>query len=331
MDFKLKDLLDPIKVTPYPELYHFTYSGISSRFKQLLNSQEISFYQGKVRQCLSKGDRLLIIHTDNLSAFDKFITNVPCKGALLSSLSRYWYEQIQDQLPTAYISSPHERILLLKKLKPVKMELVVRAYMAGSMLRAYNRGERVFCGNRLPEGIKNYEKLPELLVTPSSKAEAYAHDEERSPSQLIEEGICSEKEWDYMQNCALNLFELGSEIYRKNGWILADTKYEFGRNEQGELFVIDEIHTPDSSRLWKLEGYETRFAQGQNPIMFDKEIIRKYLISQGFQGEGGVPPIPRYLIQTFLRSYLDVNETLWKQEFTIQEGVPENIILPYFE
>lgn len=269
-------------------------------------SQSVSVYNGKVRQCIRTGNNLYLLHTDRLSAFDRFVASIPLKGSLLASIARYWHIKTKEFMPTAFISQPHERILLQKNLKPVKAEFIVRGYLAGSMLRSYQKGERSFCGCTLPEGIPAFGKLPEPILTPTSKAELGEHDENRTPEQLINEGILSPKEWDYLKQKSLELFEHGTNIYRDNGWILVDTKYEFGKDPQGTLMVMDEIHTPDSSRLWKKETYENNLNHGHEPDMFDKEIVRKYLLSQGFSGNGSIPPVPSSLMISLLRSYAKI-------------------------
>ena len=318
----LKDLLSKAKQSAQPAAYleAFAFKGAPDQLVKDLKVRGFDYYSGKVRECLSDQEKIYMIHTDNLSAFDRFITLVPFKGVLLAAMSRYWYQAIGESANHAYISKPHPRVLEMKKLKPVKVEVIVRSYLAGSMLRSYQTGVRNFCGQHLPDGLQPYGRLPKPIVTPTSKAEAFEHDENRSPSELIRDGfVANELAWRHIESTALQLFELGSQRYAASGWILADTKYEFGTDNEGHTYLIDEVHTPDSSRLWKQSTYKDRINQGLLPDMFDKEIVRRYLSSQGFLGEGAVPPVPYSLIIELLESYLGIYESLAGESLTIED------------
>lgn len=289
----------------------YAFKGVNTDLLISLKEKGFDCYRGKVRECFSRDQNTYLIHTDNLSAFDRFITTVPFKGMLLAEISRYWYEALGAKVTHAYLASPHARVLAMKKLKPIKAEVIVRAYLAGSMLRAYQGGVRTFCGQRLPDGLKAYQKLPAPMVTPTSKAEAFEHDENQSPAELIRSGYVSdEEEWNKIEEKALQLFHFGTDKYAACGWIFADTKYEFGLDQSGEVKLIDEVHTPDSSRLWRMDSYQHCFECGKDPEMFDKEIVRRYLASQGFTGEGVIPPVPYSLIIELIESYLGIYESL---------------------
>ena len=261
------------------------YSGLSDTEKQALTADGYRVYQGKVRELVQKDQDLYILHSDRLSAFDRYIALVPYKGLILSELSRYWLEKANSVAKTHFVKALNERVLKVEACEPVKAEVIVRGYMAGSMMRAYEKGVREFCGQTLEDGLQPYQKLPKPIITPTSKAEVFEHDEETTAEQLINDGICSKEEWQKIERMALDLFEYGQKVYEEKGWILVDTKYEFGRSKKdGTICVIDEIHTPDSSRLWVKDTYESELAKGRSPEMLDKEIVRRYLMEQGFNG-----------------------------------------------
>lgn len=294
------------------------YSGLSDEDKAFYQARNFIIYQGKVRELLRRGQQLFIFHTDRLTAFDKYIGMVPFKGLILSEMSRFWLKHANSIVPTHLIRSINERVLEVQTCEPIKAEVVVRGYMAGSMGRSYARGIRQFCGQSLPEGLAQYRPLPTPLITPTTKAAAFEHDEEVSPEGLIQQGVCTPKEWARIEEMAFQLFAEGQKVYADKGWILVDTKYEFGRRPDGELVVIDEIHTPDSSRLWLKGSYEQRLAQGEAPEMLDKEIVRRYLLDQGFSGEGHVPHVPADILVSLAEVYLQVAETLLGEPLTIR-------------
>ena len=286
------------------------YYGMSESQKAKYTSEGYHAYQGKVRELLQKDSTLYIFHTDRLTAFDKYIGMVPYKGAILSEISRFWLENVRDLIPTHYQEAINERVLKVRSCTPIKAEVIVRGYMAGSMQRAYKKGIRELCGCQLPEGLSDFQRLPEAIITPTTKAAAFEHDEESSPAELISQGVCSPEEWETISAMALKLFARGQKVYEEKGWILVDTKYEFGRDEDGQIIVIDEIHTPDSSRLWVKESYIPRLEAGEEPEMLDKEIVRRFLIKAGFSGEGKVPDVPPETLISLSKVYLKVAETL---------------------
>lgn len=281
-------------------------------------AQGFGVYQGKIRTVLSRDGRIQMLHSDRLTAFDRLIDYVPLKGVILTAISKYWLEQASKIVPTHFLKELGPRALLTESLRPIKAEVVVRGYMAGSIARAYEAGERVFCGVTLPEGLKAFERLPEPIITPTTKAAAFEHDENISADELIRRGVCARDEWDQISSMALKVFSLGTKIFAEKGWILVDTKYEFGRAPNtNEIRLIDELHTPDSSRLWKLDSYENRLNEGLAPEMLDKEIVRRWLLEQGFSGHGDVPAVPRALLLELAKTYLYVAETLTGKPLTV--------------
>lgn len=296
--------------TPDKTLLEHSYNGLSESEQEERTKDGRKVYSGKVRQLVGTADELFIYHTDRLSAFDRYVGMVPYKGVILADLSEYWLKAAKAVVPTHYIDRPDERVLRCKACTPFKVEVIVRGYMAGSMARAYEKGVREFCGAKLGEGLQDFRPLPKAIITPTTKAEAYEHDEDISPKELIARGVVTAGEWQTIEEMALKLFAFGQKVYAEKGWILVDTKYEFGRDRAGEICVIDEIHTPDSSRLWVRETYEKRLANGEAPEMLDKETVRRYLMAQGFSGQGEVPQVPVANIVELAETYLTVAETL---------------------
>jgi phosphoribosylaminoimidazole-succinocarboxamide synthase len=286
------------------------YGGLPETERSALTSRDYQVYTGKVRDVVSRKDELLVVHSDRLTAFDKLIAMVPYKGTILTEISEFWLEEAKKVVPTHLISRPHERVLRCQKADPVRVEVIVRGYLAGSMMRAYAKGVRDFCGNHLQEGLSPYGPLPKPIITPTTKAAAFEHDEDTSADDIVHRGLCTKDEWDTITKMALTLFAHGQKVYREVGWILVDTKYEFGRTPDGKIIVIDEIHTPDSSRLWQASTYETRVANGEAPEMLDKENVRRWLIEHGFSGEGKVPAVPTHVLLDLAKVYLHVAETL---------------------
>ena len=292
------------------------YAGLSVDEKRQLEVAGFSPYSGKVRDLVRAEDELWIYHSDRLTAFDRYIGLVPFKGLILGKISEFWLHQASKLMPVYYRRSPHPRVICGEAMEPIKAEVIVRGHMAGSMARAYSKGIRNFCGIQLSDGLVEYSPLPQAIITPTTKAEAFEHDQNASATELIEAGICTSEEWDQISEMALRLFCYGQEVYRKKGWILVDTKYEFGRSSEGELKVIDEVHTPDSSRLWRASDYEDRLAKGLAPEMLDKEIVRRYLLDQGFSGAGDVPTVPAEVLVSLAEVYLEVAETLLGEALT---------------
>lgn len=295
------------------------YHGLTEDQREAAVAAGHFVYQGKVRDLIRAKDELWIYHTDRLSAFDRYVGEVPFKGAILARMSRFWFEACGERFPNHYRSQPHPSVLKVAALEPIKAEVIVRGYLAGSMARAYQKGERDFCGESLPEGLEEFHALPRHMITPTTKAAAYEHDEDATPEELIAAGVVTREEWHVLSQMALELFKFGQETYARAGWILVDTKYEFGRDAEGRLRVIDEIHTPDSSRLWRKQSYDERLAKGLAPEMLDKENVRRYLMDRGFSGEGVVPEVPAAVLAELALTYLDVAESLTQTPLMVSD------------
>jgi phosphoribosylaminoimidazole-succinocarboxamide synthase len=252
-------------------------------------------YEGKVRDNYSRGGRRFIVVTDRISAFDRVLGTVPFKGQVLNRLAGWWFQRTKEAAPNHMLSLPDPNVLECVECTPVLVEMVVRAYATGttstSLWTHYERGVRVFCGHRLPEGLKKHEKLPEPIVTPTTKAPKGEHDVSGSREEILATGKVTAVDFDEAATIAMRLFAAGQKICAERGLILVDTKYEFGRTPDGKLVVIDEIHTPDSSRFWKAATYDERFRAGQDPDPLDKDFVRRWYISQGYKGDGDPPPM----------------------------------------
>lgn len=296
---------------------HYTWQGPTQSDVASWQAQGFGVYQGKVRTVLSRDGRLQLLHSDRLTAFDRLIDYVPLKGVILSAITDFWFKSLSGMVPTHFIKQLGPRALLVESLRPIKLEVVVRAYLAGALARAYASGQRSFCGVALPEGLKPFDRLPEPIITPTTKAAAFEHDENISVDSILKQGICSSSEWEQICVMALKIFSVGSNIFNEKGWILVDSKYEFGRSADGSIKLIDEVHTPDSSRLWEQATYSKRVAAGEEPIMLDKENVRRYLLLQGFSGFGEVPIVPRSLLVELAQTYLSVAEKLAGNPLTI--------------
>lgn len=291
--------------------------GLSPTVEANAVAQNQQIYRGKVRDLIIRERDILMIHTDRLTAFDRLIAQVPYKGFILASMSQWWFTESQKaNIANHFLDAPNPWVLRTKRLRPIKAEVVVRGYLAGSLLRAYEKGERSYCGVSLPEGLQPYGPLPQPIITPTTKAAAFEHDENSTPAELVASGVCSEEEWSICASKALELFSWGSAVAQERGWILADTKYEFGATPDGKIMVMDEIHTPDSSRFWRRLSYQDRLSTQQPPEMFDKENIRRFLISQGFQGFGEVPEVSAGLLLDLADTYLTFAESLLNQTLT---------------
>jgi len=251
---------------------------------------------GKVRDSyLGEGRRILVV-TDRVSCFDRVVGTIPLKGQLLNQMAAFWFEQTKPVAKNHLISVPDPNVSIVKECKTLPVEFVMRGYLTGttstSIWTAYARGERRYCGHVLPDGLRRHERLPAPLLTPTTKALHGEHDELTSRAELLARGTLSEAVFDAAQDLVQRLFAEGTRHAAKQGLILADTKYELGLDESGELVVIDEIHTPDSSRYWRLEGYERALAEGGSPAAIDKEYVRLWLAEQGYKGEGKPPELP---------------------------------------
>ncbi len=272
-----------------------------------------SLYEGKVRDCYITKDRRVIVVTDRLSAFDRVLGTIPFKGQVLNQIADYWFKQTEGLAKNHVLSVPDPNVMIGRECQPLKAEFVMRAYLTGvtstSIWRAYERGDRIFCGHQLPEKMKKNERLPKPILTPSTKAEKGDHDRSVSRAELIEMGAISAEDFDKAATIAHRLFEFGQKRAAERGLILVDTKYELAKNPEGEIVVIDEIHTPDSSRYWYSDSYETRLSAGEEPKSLDKEYVRRWLAeNRGYTGEGTPPPLPDEVrVEAALR-YIEIFE-----------------------
>jgi phosphoribosylaminoimidazole-succinocarboxamide synthase len=252
-------------------------------------------YEGKVRDNYTRAGERLIVVTDRISAFDRVLGTVPFKGQILNRLAAWWFEQTKGVAPNHMLSVPDPNVLRCVECTPILVEMVVRAYATGttstSLWTHYERGVRDFCGHRLPDGLKKHQKLPEPILTPTTKAPKGEHDVSGSREEILATGHVTAKDFDDAAVVAMKLFAAGQRVSAERGLILVDTKYEFGRTPNGKLVVIDEIHTPDSSRFWRAATYDERFRAGQDPDPLDKDFVRRWYIGQGYKGDGDAPPM----------------------------------------
>ncbi len=281
-------------------------------------------YQGKVRDNYSKDGKRIIIVTDKLSAFDRIITLIPFKGQVLNQMARFWFEKTKDIVGNHVIEFPDPNVVVAKECKALPVEMVIRGYLTGvtttSVWHHYQKGERNFCGNKLEDNMKKDQKFPEPILTPSTKAELGGHDESVSKEEILKREVITEEQFDYMADVSMKLYKRGVEIAAKQGIILVDTKYEFGIDENGEIVLIDEIHTPDSSRFWFADEYEKKFETGENQKKIDKEYLRQWLADKGFIGEGEVPNIPDEIKAETARRYIESYELITGEKFDATIG-----------
>ena len=282
-------------------------------------------YEGKVRDNYTLDGKRVIVTTDRISAFDRVLCSIPFKGQVLNQTSAFWFEKTKNIAKNHMINVPDPNVMVVNECKPYAVEMVVRGYITGvtttSAWYNYERGVRNFCGNMLPEGLRKNQKFEKLIITPSTKAEHGLHDESVSREEVVKRGIIDEKTYKKMEKAAIALFDFGAKLVAKNNLILVDTKYEFGSLD-GELFLIDEIHTPDSSRFWIKDTYEELFSNGQEPQKLDKEYIRQWLAGKGFIGEGAIPKIPDEVKVEAAKRYITAYEMITGKEF---EAKNENV------
>jgi phosphoribosylaminoimidazole-succinocarboxamide synthase len=267
-------------------------------------------YEGKVRDNYTTRDgRRFIVVTDRISAFDRVLGTLPLKGQVLNRLATFWFERTAGIAQNHMIGMPDPNVLEARECKPLPVEMVMRSYVTGvtstSIWTHYQKGERVFCGHRLPDGMKKNEKLPAPILTPSTKADQGDHDVSASREEILAMGRIAASDFDAAAEMAHALFDYGQRWCAERGLILVDTKYEFGKDRDGKIVVIDEIHTPDSSRFWFADSYAVRFPAGEEPESFDKEYVRRYLAGVGFRGDGPIPPIPDDVRVEAARRYLE--------------------------
>jgi len=282
--------------------------------------------RGKVRDIYDLGDRLLLVTTDRISAFDVVLGTIPCKGQVLNTIATHWFKRTKDLLPNHLIDVPDPSAVVVKKLNPLPVEIVVRRYLTGSLWREYDSGTREIYGQVLDKGMQRDQRFEKPLLTPTTKAEQGQHDQPLSPEEVVARGLVKRELWEEVKESAFALFARGEEEAARRGLILVDTKYEFGL-EAGNLAVIDEIHTPDSSRYWELDEYERRYDQGQEQKMLDKENIRQWLLQRGFDGHGKPPELTDEVRLSLARTYLDLQQRLTGREPVLPETPPAERLL----
>lgn len=270
---------------------------------------------GKVRVSYAYGSgRRLFVTTDRLSAFDRVIAGVPYKGQVLNQLSAWWFERTADVVDNHVVDLPDPNVLVARAAQPLPVEVIVRGYITGvtstSLWRQYADGARTIYGYHFSDGLRKNTDLPSAIVTPTTKAEHGGHDEPLSPSDVTRKGLVATGLWRSVETAALELFARGQELARQAGLILADTKYEFGTTPAGELLLIDEVHTPDSSRYWVADTYEDRLSAGDEPESLDKEVVRRALIDAGYDGNGAPPELAPAVWEATSNRYIDAYERL---------------------
>lgn len=300
-----------------------------------------NYYRGKVRDNYDLPDgRRIIISTDRLSAFDRILTCIPYKGQVLTQTARYWFEATADICPNHVIEYPDPNVVVGKRLDILPVEIVVRGYLAGttgtSILTLYKAGQREMYGIRLPDGMRDNQKLPAPIITPTSKAFDGGHDEPLTPAEIVSKGLLTQDQWDTLSRYALALFARGQQRAAGMGLILADTKYEFGTDENGTIVLADEIHTPDSSRYWIAGSYPDSFESGRRPASFDKDFVRAWVSERCDPYKDVIPEIPRELIEETSKVYIRAFEAITGETFipddseaTPAERVRKNL-QPYF-
>lgn len=278
---------------------------------------QVSVYRGKVRDVYNiAGEYLVIVATDRISAFDHILPEpIPHKGQVLNQTAAHFFGALGDSIPAHVLAVPDPNVTIGRLCKAFPVEVVVRAYLAGHAWRVYQAGGRLLCGVELPEGLRENDPLPEPIITPSTKSQV-GHDEDITEQEIVRSGLLEAEEWAFVRHQALKLFRKGSEMARERGLILVDTKYEFGEAD-GEIYVIDEIHTPDSSRYFYLDGYAERQAAGEAQRQLSKEFVRKWLIENGFQGLEGqqMPVMPATFIETVSQRYIELYEQVTGKAF----------------
>ncbi len=275
--------------------------------------------KGKVRDLYDLGDRLLLITTDRQSAFDRVLASIPFKGQILNQISAWWFERTKDLIPNHLISMPDPSATIARKCRVFQVEFIVRGYLTGSTNTSawtlYNGGARDICGNRLPDGMYKNQVFPRPLITPTTKSDK--HDESITPSQIVARGLMTRGQWDEAADIVLEIFRRGQETAAEHGLILVDTKYEMGIDADGRLLLVDELHTPDSSRYWLAGSYEERFLRNQEPENIDKEFLRLWFVQNcDPYGEGQLPAAPEELVVELSSRYIRLYEMITGTRFT---------------
>ena len=295
-----------------------------------------TLYKGKVREVYTlKDDLLIMVATDRLSAFDVVMPKgIPYKGQILNQIATKMMEATADLVPNWLLAIPDPNVAVGHSCEPFKVEMVIRGYMSGHAAREYKMGKRMLCGMPMPEGMKENDAFPNPMITPATKAEMGDHDEDISREEIIKRGIVSEADYLVLEDYTRKLFQRGSEIAASRGLILVDTKYEFGKTKQGEIVLIDEIHTPDSSRYFYADGYEARQATNAPQKQRSKEFVRQWLISNDFQGLEGqsIPHMSDEYIKSVSDRYIELYENITSEPFekaevtNIQSRIETNVL-----
>ncbi len=276
-------------------------------------------YEGKVRDNYSAAGRRYIVVTDRISAFDRVLGTIPFKGQVLNQLAAWWFEQTKSVARSHFVRVPDPNVLECFDCEPLPVEMVVRAYITGSTSTSlwthYAKGARVFCGHALPEGLRKNARLARPILTPATKAPKGEHDVSASREEILATGKITASDFDRAAELALALFAAGQKICEARGLILVDTKYEFGKTKDGEIIVIDEMHTPDSSRFWLSATYESRVRAGLDPEPLDKDFVRRYYASLGYAGDGEPPPLPDDVRIGAALRYIDAFERITGERF----------------
>jgi phosphoribosylaminoimidazole-succinocarboxamide synthase len=295
-----------------------------------------SVYRGKVREVYNINDDLLVmIATDRLSAFDVVLPKgIPYKGQILNQIATQFMKMTQDIVPNWLIATPDPNVAVGHLCDPFKVEMVIRGYVSGHAAREYAAGKRTLCGVTMPEGLKENDKFPVPIITPTTKADNGSHDEDISREAILSKGIVSEADYLVLEEYTRALFQRGTEIAASRGLILVDTKYEFGKTKDGQIVLIDEIHTPDSSRYFYAEGYQERQDRGEEQKQLSKEFVRRWLIENGFQGQEGqqIPDMTDTYIESVSERYIELYENILGEKFVkadisnINERIEKNVL-----
>jgi phosphoribosylaminoimidazole-succinocarboxamide synthase len=294
-----------------------------------------SVYRGKVREVYTINDDLLVmIATDRLSAFDVVLPKgIPYKGQILNQIATQFMNMTQDIVPNWLVATPDPNVAVGHLCEPFKVEMVIRGYVSGHAAREYAAGKRMLCGVTMPEGLKENDKFPTPIITPTTKADNGSHDEDISREAILANGIVTEEDYLTLEKYTRALYQRGTEIAASRGLILVDTKYEFGKTKDGKIVLIDEIHTPDSSRYFYAEGYAERQANGEEQKQLSKEFVRRWLIENGFQGQDGqqIPDMTDSYIESVSERYIELYENILGEKFVkadisnINERIEKNV------
>ncbi|GEM53859.1 phosphoribosylaminoimidazolesuccinocarboxamide synthase [Flavobacterium branchiophilum NBRC 15030 = ATCC 35035] len=295
-----------------------------------------SIYRGKVREVYQINDDLLVmIATDRLSAFDVVLPKgIPYKGQILNQIATKFMEMTADIVPNWLLATPDPNVAIGHLCEPFKVEMVIRGYLSGHAARTYSEGKRILCGVEMPEGMRENDRFPSPIITPTTKADNGSHDEDISRESILEQQLVSEEDYIILEQYTRALFERGTAIAASRGLILVDTKYEFGKTKEGKIVLIDEIHTPDSSRYFYSEGYEERQARGEEQKQLSKEFVRRWLIENGFQGKEGqqIPEMTDKYIESVSDRYIELFENILGESFVkaditdIQSRIEKNVL-----